>query len=226
MRESGGDLPGGVEGGAMREWVLIATRRAEMSLRTPDVVEFCHEPQPQGAVGVTPNWLKSISPPPHNCGDDFRSPESRRCRQKCLRHVLRGVGGNIATTVLAGGPFRSMEAVFERLHGGIAAVVGYAGGKAEDAQESRVASGRTKHGDRSARAGRGTAASPGHLLIHRWTEAGGTGLHPPDRARACFSDADCDRWYLKRNPNDPHVGENIVPKLKALQGQFPDLLKP
>ena len=57
----------------MREWVLIATRRAEMSLRTPDVVEFCHEPRPQGAVGVTPNWLKSISPPPHNCGDDTRS---------------------------------------------------------------------------------------------------------------------------------------------------------
>jgi hypothetical protein len=41
-----------------------------------------------------------------------------------------------------------------------------------------------------------------------------------------FSEADCDRWYLKRNPNDPYVVENIVPKLKALRGQFPDLLKP
>jgi hypothetical protein len=129
--------------------------------------------------------------------------------------------GKVATAVLAGGPFRSMEAVFERLHGGIAAVVGYAGGKAEDAQEFRVASGRTKHGDRSARAGRGIAVSPGHLLFHRWTEAGGTGLHPPDRARACFQKPIATGWYLKRNPNDPYVVANIVPKLKALRGHFP-----
>ena len=68
----------------MREWVLIATRRAEMSLRTPDVVEFCHEPQPapcgrgsetqcadteprpKGAVCVTPTKLAQVDFPRHH----------------------------------------------------------------------------------------------------------------------------------------------------------------
>jgi len=53
--------------------------------------------------------------------------------------------GKVATAVLAGGSFWQMEAVFARLNGVIAVVTGYAGGKAEDAQEARVATGRTKH---------------------------------------------------------------------------------
>jgi peptide-methionine (S)-S-oxide reductase len=41
-----------------------------------------------------------------------------------------------------------------------------------------------------------------------------------------FTAEDHNQHYVKRNPNDPYVVENIVPKLKALRGQFPDLLKP
>jgi peptide-methionine (S)-S-oxide reductase len=54
-------------------------------------------------------------------------------------------GGKVATTVLAGGNFWSMEAIFERLNGVIAVIPGYAGGKAEDAHEDRVVTGKTRH---------------------------------------------------------------------------------
>lgn len=53
--------------------------------------------------------------------------------------------GKVATAVFAGGQFWGTEAVFERLKGVIAVMAGYAGGKAEDAQESKVVTGKTKH---------------------------------------------------------------------------------
>ena len=56
-------------------------------------------------------------------------------------------GGKVATAVLAGGNFWSMEAVFERLQGVAAVIPGYAGGKAEDAHEDRVVTGKTKHAE-------------------------------------------------------------------------------
>jgi peptide-methionine (S)-S-oxide reductase len=55
--------------------------------------------------------------------------------------------GKVATAVLAGGQFWAMEAIFMRLKGVIAALPGYAGGKAEDAHEDRVVTGKTKHAD-------------------------------------------------------------------------------
>ncbi len=55
--------------------------------------------------------------------------------------------GKVATVVLAGGQFWGMEAVFQRLKGVIAVLPGYAGGKAEDAHEDRVVTGKTKHAE-------------------------------------------------------------------------------
>ena len=41
-----------------------------------------------------------------------------------------------------------------------------------------------------------------------------------------FPAEDHHRQYVRQNPNDPYVTQNISPKLQALQQQFPDLLKP
>jgi peptide-methionine (S)-S-oxide reductase len=32
--------------------------------------------------------------------------------------------------------------------------------------------------------------------------------------------------YVQRNPNDPYVVQNVMPRIQALEQQFPDLLKP
>ena len=41
-----------------------------------------------------------------------------------------------------------------------------------------------------------------------------------------FPAEDHHQHYVQRNPNDPYVVQNDLPKLKALEQQFPDLLKP
>jgi peptide-methionine (S)-S-oxide reductase len=41
-----------------------------------------------------------------------------------------------------------------------------------------------------------------------------------------FATEDHNQHDVKRNPNDPYLAEDIAPKLKALEEQFPDLLKP
>jgi peptide-methionine (S)-S-oxide reductase len=44
--------------------------------------------------------------------------------------------------------------------------------------------------------------------------------------RGFFPAEDHHQHYLQQHPNDPYIVQNDVPKLKALEQQFPDLLKP
>jgi len=41
-----------------------------------------------------------------------------------------------------------------------------------------------------------------------------------------FPAEDHHQHYLQHNPNDPYIVQNDMPKLRALEQQFPDLLKP
>jgi len=179
--------------------------------------------------------------------------------------------GKVATAVLAGGNFWGMEAVFERLKGVIAVIPGYAGGKAEDAQESKVMAGKTKHAESVQITYDPSQISYGKLLqcffavAHDPTQIDRQGpdagpqyrsvifystdgqkqvaqayIRQIERAHVFhdsiatqvsllpgfFPAEDHNQHYMKRNPNDPYVVQNVLPKIKALEQQFPDLLKP
>jgi peptide-methionine (S)-S-oxide reductase len=179
--------------------------------------------------------------------------------------------GKVATAVLAGGNFWGAEAVFERLKGVIAAIAGYAGGKAEDAQEARVVTGKTKHAESVQITYDPSQISYGKLLqvffavVHDPTQIDRQGpdagsqyrsvifystdgqkqvaqayirqiekahvFHDPIATQVSllmgfFPAEDHHQHYVKRNPNDPYVVQNIVPRMQALEQQFPDLLKP
>ncbi len=179
--------------------------------------------------------------------------------------------GKVATLVLAGGNFWAMEAVFERMKGVIAVIAGYAGGKAEDAQESKVVTGRTKHVEAVQVTYDPSQISYGKLLqvffavAHDPTQIDRQGpdagsqyrsvifystdgqkqvaqayirqierahvFHDPLTTQVSllpgfFPAEDHNQHYAKRNPNDPYVVQNILPKLQALEQQFPDMLKP
>ena len=179
--------------------------------------------------------------------------------------------GKVATAVLAGGSFRQMEAVVAKLKGVIAVVVGYAGGKAEDAQEARVATGRTKHVECVQITYDPSQISYGKLLqvffavAHDPTQIDRQGpdagpqfrsviffstdgqkqvaqayirqiehahvFHAPIQTQVAllpgfFRAEDRNQHYARRNPNDPYVTQNVAPKLKLLEEQFPNLLKP
>lgn len=41
-----------------------------------------------------------------------------------------------------------------------------------------------------------------------------------------FPAEESQQHYVQRNPHDPYVGQNVQPKLKELEVQFPNLLKP
>ena len=178
--------------------------------------------------------------------------------------------GKVATAVLAGGQFWGMEAVFEHLKGVIAVVAGYAGGKAEDAQEEKVVSRRTKHAEAVQITYDPSQVSYGKLLqvffavAHDPTQIEGQGPDVGPEYRSIifystdgqkqvaqayvrqlekahvFHDAiatqvsllpgffpaeEHHQRYAQRNPNNPYVVQNVRPKLKALEQQFPDLLK-
>lgn len=179
--------------------------------------------------------------------------------------------GKVATAVLAGGSFWTMEAVFEKLKGVMAVGAGYAGGKAEDAQESRVATGRTKHVECVQITYDPSQISYGKLLqvffavAHDPTQIDRQGpdagpqfrsaifysadgqkqvaqaylkqiershvFHAPIQTQVAlltgfFTAEDRNQHYAKRNPNDPYVTQNVVPKLQLLEEQFPNLLQP
>ncbi|HUB81427.1 MAG TPA: peptide-methionine (S)-S-oxide reductase MsrA [Bryobacteraceae bacterium] len=179
--------------------------------------------------------------------------------------------GKVATAVLAGGSFWQMESVFEKLQGVIAVVAGYAGGKAGDAQEATVASGRTKHAECVQITYDPSRISYGRLLqvffavAHDPTAIDRQGPDTGPQFRSAifyssegqkqvaqayirqierahvfqrpiqtqvtlltgfFTAEDHNQHYARRNPNDPYVTQNIAPKLKALEEQFPNLLKP
>jgi peptide-methionine (S)-S-oxide reductase len=179
--------------------------------------------------------------------------------------------GKVTTAVLAGGCFWGVEAVFEKLKGVIAVVAGYAGGKAEDAQEAKVESRRTKHAESVQITYDPNTISYGRLLqvffavAHDPTEIDRQGpdvgpqyrsvifystegqkqvaqayikqlekahvFHAPIATQVSllpgfFTAEDHHQHYSQRNPNDPYVVQNDLPKLKALQQQFPELLKP
>ena len=179
-------------------------------------------------------------------------------------------GGKVATVVLAGGQFWGMEAVFERLKGVIAVIAGYAGGKAEDAQETKVVTRRTRHAEAVQITYVPSQISYGKLLqvffavAHDPTQVNGQGpdigaeyrsvifystdgqkqvaqsyIRQLDKAHV-FHDAidtqvsllpgfypaeDHHQHYAQHNPNNPYIKQNVEPKLKALEQQFPDLLK-
>lgn len=179
--------------------------------------------------------------------------------------------GKAATAVLGGGQFWDMEAVFERLKGVIAVVTGYSGGKAEDAQETRVTSGRTRHAECVQITYDPSRISYGNLLhvffavAHDPTQVNRQGQFsgPPFRSVIFYSSdgqkqvaqayirqidhahvyltpietqvslltgffpaESHNQHYVQRNPNAPYVTQDVTPKLKALEEQFPNLLKP
>ena len=179
--------------------------------------------------------------------------------------------GKVATAVLAGGQFWGVEAVLQKLKGVIAVVPGYAGGKAEDAQESMVVARKTKHAESVQITYDPSQISYGRLLqvffavVHDPTQIDRQGpdigpqfrsvifyssdgqkqvaqayikqiekahvFHDPIATQVTllpgfFPAEDHHRQYVRQNPNDPYVMQNISPKLQALQQQFPDLLKP
>jgi peptide-methionine (S)-S-oxide reductase len=178
--------------------------------------------------------------------------------------------GKVATAVFAGGQFWATEAVFERLKGVIAVIAGYAGGKAEDAQESKVVTGKTKHVEAVQVTYDPSQISYGKLMqvffavAHDPTQIDRQGpdygqqyrsvifyttdgqkqvaqayirqierahsFHEPITTQVSlltgfFPAEDHHRHYVQRNPNDPYVVQNDLPRLKALEEQFPDLLK-
>lgn len=179
--------------------------------------------------------------------------------------------GKVAIAVLAGGRFWGVEAVYERLKGVIAVVAGYAGGKAEDAQEVKVTSGRTKHAESVQITYDPSQISYGKLLqvffavVHDPTliNRQGPDVGPQYRSAIFYSSdgqkqvaqayikqierahvfmdpivtqvslltgffpaEDHNQHFTQRNPNNPYVLQNDVPKLKELEQQFPELLKP
>jgi peptide-methionine (S)-S-oxide reductase len=179
--------------------------------------------------------------------------------------------GKVATVVLGGGSYWGMEAVFERLKGVIAVAPGYAGGKAEDAQEARVASGRTKHAEcvqityDPSQISYGTLLQVFFAVAHDPTQVDRQGMDAGTQFRSVifytsdgqkqvaqayikqidrahvfltpivtqvslltgfFPAESHNQHYAQRNPNAPYVTQNIAPKLKALEDQFPNLLKP
>ncbi len=178
--------------------------------------------------------------------------------------------GKVATAVFAGGQFWGAEAVFEQLKGVIAVVAGYAGGKAEDAQESKVVTGRSKHAESVQVTYDPSQISYGKLLQvffavvqdptqidRQGTDVGAQYrsaifystdgqkqvaqayirqierahvFHDPIVTQVSlltgfFPAEDRHQHYVKRNPNDPYVTQNVMPKLTALREEFPDLLK-
>lgn len=184
--------------------------------------------------------------------------------------VPSAVAGQTATTVLAGGCFWGVEAVFERLNGVTDIVAGFSGGSKASAHYEVVSTGLTKHAESVKITYDPSRITFGQLLqvffsvAHDPTELNRQGPDegPQYRSAIFYTTAEQKRvaedyiaqltkqkmfrrrivtqvvpftgfyaaeayhqHFFDRNPNNPYIVYNDVPKVKRLRREFPQLLK-
>ena len=161
-------------------------------------------------------------------------------------------GSKPETAVFAGGCFWGVQTTFQRIKGVTATTAGYSGGSAATATYDQVSSETTGHAESvkivfdPSRISYGTLLRVFFSVVHDPTQLNRQGpdvgtsyrsvifYTTPEQKKIvtevvslkAFYDAeDYHQDYAEKNPNNPYIQVCDVPKVAALQKQFPELFQ-